>query len=384
MPEVRVLAVTVALAAVAMGQVVRPDGKALKPAEVDAAVHSLAQKAHVTGVGIALFHRGKIEYLKAYGERDTQKRLPLTEDSVMTAASLSKAAFATVVMRLVEQRKLDLDKGIGEYLPKPLPEYPKYVDLAGDERWRKLTLRILLSHRSGFANWRAFEEDRKLRIHFEPGTRYAYSGEGIALAQMVVETATGEPLQKLMEEELFGPVGMTRTSMVWEQRFEEDHANRYDEDGKLLERDHRQRADAAGSMQTTLRDYAAFLSRLMTDKVLRAETKTTMFTPQVAIHSERQFPSLSAATTHAYDAIRLSYGLGWGVYSSPYGPAFFKEGHDDGWRHLALCFSEGGDGILIMTNSSNGEGIFQPVIEALLGETRFPYGWEPYFRYDRR
>ena len=99
----------------------------------------------------------------------------------MAAASLSKAASATVVMRLVESGVLDLDKPIQQYLPKPLPEYPKYADLQGDDRYNKLTLRILLSHTSGFPNWRWLEDDHKLRIHFEPGTRYAYSGEGFEL-----------------------------------------------------------------------------------------------------------------------------------------------------------------------------------------------------------
>src|SRR6185312_17072903 len=112
----------------------------------------------------------------------------------MTSASLSKAAFATVVMRLVQQRKLDLDKPVYQYLPNPLPEYPSYADLSGDPRYKKITLRMLLSHTTGFANWRAFEDDHKLKIHFEPGTRYAYSGEGIELGQLVVETVTHETL----------------------------------------------------------------------------------------------------------------------------------------------------------------------------------------------
>ena len=73
---------------------------------------------------------------------------------------------------------LDLDLPIQQYLPKPLPEYEKYADLQGDDRYKKLTLRILLSHTSGFPNFRWFEDDKKLKIHFEPGTRYAYSGEG--------------------------------------------------------------------------------------------------------------------------------------------------------------------------------------------------------------
>ena len=212
----------------------RLDGSTIAPQQVDATVNQLLEAAHVTGAGIAIFEDDRIAYLKAYGLRDTEKQLPLTPDSVMTSASLSKAAFATVVLRLVQQRKLELDKPIYEYLPKPLPEYPRYADLKGDERYRKITLRMLLSHTSGFPNWRAFEDDGKLKIYFEPGSRYAYSGEGIDLAQLVVETVTDEPLTKLMERELFSPLGMTRTSMVWEPRFESDFANGYDEYGRSL------------------------------------------------------------------------------------------------------------------------------------------------------
>src|SRR4029077_10939715 len=90
------------------------------------------------------------------------------------------------------------------------------------------------SHTSGFANLRWLEEDRKLKIHFEPGTRYAYSGEGLLLLQLVVETITGEPLEALMQEHVFRPLEMTRTSMVWQDRFNGDYANGYDEYGRSL------------------------------------------------------------------------------------------------------------------------------------------------------
>jgi len=362
---------------------IRPDGSTISTAQVDQTVNQLIQSAHVTGAGIAVFHHRKIVYLKAYGLRDTEKNLPFTSDSVMTSASLSKAAFATLVMGLVQEHILDLDKPIYQYLPKPLPGYPQYADLQGDDRYKRLTLRILLSHTSGFPNWRAFEDDRKLRIHFEPGTRYAYSGEGIVLAQLVVETVTGKSLQTLMDEKLFRPLGMTRTSMVWEPGFESDFANGYDEYSRSLGPEKRTQANAAGSMQTTLRDYATFLTALLNSKPLGIRTTGLFFNREIAIHSAHQFPSLNEETSSANDGIRLSYGLGWGLYSSPYGKAFFKEGHDEGWRHLALCFREPGDGILILTNSSNGEGIFKPLIDAVLGHTTFPFEWENYTPYDQ-
>jgi CubicO group peptidase (beta-lactamase class C family) len=362
-------------------QITRLDGSTITHQQADATINHLLEAAHVTGAGIAVLEGRRIAYLKAYGLRDTEKRLPLTPDSVMTSASLSKAAFATVVMRLVQQRKLDLDKPVYQYLPKPLPEYSQYADLGGDARYKRITLRMLLSHTAGFPNWRAFEDEHKLTIHFEPGTRYAYSGEGIELAQLVVEMVMHESLTTLMSRELFAPVGMPRTSMVWEPRFESDFANGYDEYGRSLGPEKRTRPHAAGSMQTTLDDYATFLSALMQGKMLDAKTSAEMLRPQIAIHSAHQFPSLTTETTTANDALHLSYGLGWGLYSSPYGRAFFKEGHDEGWRHLALCFDERGAGILIMTNSSNGEGIFKPLIDALLGPTHFPFEWEQYTPY---
>jgi CubicO group peptidase (beta-lactamase class C family) len=184
-----------------------------------------------------------------------------------------------------------------------------------------------------------------------------------------------------MEQELFGPLGMSRTSMVWEPRFESDFANGYDEYGRSLGPEKRTTPDAAGSMQTTLRDYATFLSALMRGKVLGAKMTAEMLRPQIAIHSAHEFPSLDTESTTANDSIHLSYGLGWGLYSSPYGRAFFKEGHDEGWRHLAFCFDEMGTGILVMTNSSNGEGIFKPLLDALLGPTHFPFEWERYTPY---
>jgi CubicO group peptidase (beta-lactamase class C family) len=386
MPRLR-LAVTLTLllgpffAIAQQPSVKRLDGAQITPTQIDATVTRLMEAAHVTGVGLAIFHDGQIAYLKAYGLRDVEKNLPLTPNSVMTSASLSKSAFATMTMLLVQQGKLDLDKPIAQYLPKPLPEYPAYADLQCDDRWKKLTLRILFSHTSGFPNYRAFEDDRKLKIHFEPGTRYAYSGEGINLAQFVVESVTGKSLTALMEENLYRPLNMQNTSMIWEPRFESDFANGYDEYGRSLGPERRPIPNAAGSMQTTLHDYSALLSAILQRKYLSTASNERMLSAQITIHSAHQFPSLAKATTTANDGIRLRYGIGWGLYTSPYGEAFFKEGHDEGWRHLALCFNNG-SGVLIMTNSSNGEGIFKPLIESLLGATSFPFEWENYTPYN--
>jgi CubicO group peptidase (beta-lactamase class C family) len=267
-------------------------------------------------------------------------------------------------------------------LPKPLPDYASYRDLANDPRYKKITPRMLLSHTSGFPNLRWLNDDRKLNINFEPGSRYAYSGEGMQLLQFVVETVTKKPLQDLMQTRVFQPLGMSRTSMVSEERFENDYASGYDEWGRSLGRQQRKTADAAGSMQTTLRDFTAFVQAVMEGKGLSKATRALMLRPQIQIASKRQFPTLATATTDANKGIQLSYGLGWGLYWSPYGEAFFKEGHDEGFRNYTVVFDRPKDGIVIMTNSSNGESIFKELLETLLRNTFTPIEWEGYTPYN--
>jgi CubicO group peptidase (beta-lactamase class C family) len=354
----------------------RLDGSRITPAEIDRTVAHWMAAGRVTGAGIAIFNGGKIAYLKSYGERDTENHLPLTPDSIMTCASLSKPAFAVLVMELVHRGVIDLDKPVYEYLPKPLPEYPDYSDLAGDERYKLLTLRMLLDHTTGFPNLRRFMPDKKLKFYYPPGSRFTYSAEGILLGQMVVETLTGKPLNELMREFIYDPLGMTRTSMVWESRFEDNFANAYDEDGRALGPERRQEANAAGGMQSTLRDYARLVQAVLSGKIPPKKERNMMLSPQIRIHLKHEFPSLAEETTTENDAIRLSYGLGWGLYWSPYGEAFFKEGHDEGWRHYVVCFDKPKTGVLIMTNSSNGEDLYSGLLENLIRDTFTPLEWE--------
>jgi CubicO group peptidase (beta-lactamase class C family) len=302
----------------------RLDGSTIMAAEIDRTVQRLMQAARVPGLALAILNNRKVVYLKAYGERDVEKHLPLTRDSVMNAASYTKSTFAYAVMQLVEEGVLSLDRPVQDYLPKPLPEYADYTDLAGDERYRQITLRMLLSHTVGFHNLRILNKGR-ITLNFDPGSRYAYSGEGIRLMQFLVETVTQQPMQELMRERVYRRFRMQRTSMTWEPRFESDYANGYNENGRSLGPQRRTRADAAGSMQTTLADFARFITGVAQGQGLKRETRTAMLSPQIRIHTRRQFPSLNTELTDRNDAIRLSYGLGWGLFWTPVGQAFFKE-----------------------------------------------------------
>jgi hypothetical protein len=263
-------------------------------------------------------------------------------------------------------------------------EIPRtYRDLTGDERYKKITARMLLSHTAGFPNWRAFTKDRKLRIYFEPGTRFAYSGEGIDLLQFVVETVTHKPLEELMQQYVFQPLVMTRSKMVWQPQFESDFANGYDEYGRSLGPERRKTADAAGSMQTTIADFTKLVQAVLDGKGLSKQSRADMLKTQIQITSKHEFPSLENATTDANQKIKLSYGLGWGLYWTPDGEAFFKEGHDEGWRNYTVSFMRPKLGIVIMTNSSNGEGVFEYLLERIQANWFTPIEWEGYTPYDK-
>jgi len=358
----------------------RLDGSTITAAEIDATVNRAMQAAKVTGIGLTILNDGKVVYLQGYGQRDVSNAKPLTTDSIMSAASFTKVAFAYLVMQLVQDGVIELDKPAYQYLSKPLPDYREYKDLAGDDRWKKITPRMLLSHTSGFPNWRRFTPDQKLHINFEPGSRYAYSGEGIALLQLVVESATQKSLEDLMQEKVFKPLNMTRTSMTWHLNYEENHAEGYDENGKSLGPQRRLIADAAGSMKTSPRDFALFLQAVAHGQQLSEDTLNLMLTPQVRIKSKHQFPTLAEGIANENDAIELSYALGWGLYTSPYGEAFFKEGHDDGWRNYCVYFREPKMGVVIMTNSSNGENIYDELLQKLQKNNFTPLEWEGFPR----
>src|ERR1051326_2167114 len=130
------------LALLATAALVAINGRPIPPARADATIVRLMKAAEVTGTGIAMFSGGRVVYLRAYGHRDVDRKLPLTPDTVMTAASFTKVAFAYLCMRLVDPHRLDLDRPVVAYLPKPLPEYPEYADLASDRRYERITARM--------------------------------------------------------------------------------------------------------------------------------------------------------------------------------------------------------------------------------------------------
>jgi CubicO group peptidase (beta-lactamase class C family) len=354
----------------------RLDGSALTPRQIDAEVEALMAKGLVPGMALALIENGQPVYVKAYGLRSVEKKEPLAIDTVMYGASLTKLAFAYMTMQLVDEKMIDLDRPITTYLKKPLPEYPKYADLANDARWKALTPRMLLDHTPGFPNFRFVNADEKLDFKFDPGTRYAYSGEGINLMQFVLEEGLGLDVGKEMQKRVFDRFGMTRTSMTWRDDFAPNLANGYDADGKLEGHHQRGSVRAAGSMDTTIADYVKFLAGFMRGEGLSAAARAEMLRPQIAITSPHQFPTLETAVEPANRKIDLSSGLGSVLFKGPHGPAFYKGGHDDWTDNLAVCVEAKKRCILLLSNSVRAETVYPALVESLFGDTGLPWSWE--------
>ncbi|MCL4213024.1 MAG: beta-lactamase family protein [Gemmatimonadales bacterium] len=344
-------------------------------ASVDSTTRALMQRGQVQGLALAIIDGGAVAQVAAYGIRNAA-RDPLTPQTIMYGASLTKTAFAHLVLQLVDEGRLDLDAPIAELLPRPLPEYDDYHDLAGDDRWKALTMRILLTHTTGFANFRWLEDDGKLRFHHAPGSRYGYSGEGFYIAQLVLEEALGLDVGHEMQARVFDRFGMTRTSMQWRPDFRENLADGFKEDGTTEPHDERSSVSAAGSMDTDIEDQARLWAGIVRGDGISASARAELVRPQHAITSAHQFPTLTAADEPANKAIGLSAGLGLVTIQGASGTLWFKGGHNPWTGNMLICLEAQKRCLVLLSNDVRAERIFPELARAILGETAMPWRWE--------
>jgi CubicO group peptidase (beta-lactamase class C family) len=191
----------------------RLDGSSISITDADAFAKKILAARHVAGAQIAVLNNGRLVWSAAYGLRHKEPDLPMDRDTTSWAASITKSVFATYVMQLVERGEFNLDQPVASQLAKPLNAYEPYRDTAAeivkDPAWPTVTPRMLLSHSSGLANFAFIEPDKKMHLRFKPGTQFLYSGEGINLVQFLIEQKKQKPLDQLMQDAIFTPLGMT-------------------------------------------------------------------------------------------------------------------------------------------------------------------------------
>jgi CubicO group peptidase (beta-lactamase class C family) len=369
---------------VAMASPDLPSGAAIDPE-----IGKLMQRTHAQGLAIAVIDRGQFGFVDAYGIRNAQGDR-LTTDTVMYGASLTKTVFAYIVMQLVDQGRLKLDTPLADDLDQPLPSYPPdakfpdkygpYKDLADDPRWRRITPRMCLTHSTGFDNFWFIEPDQKLHIHFEPGTRFSYSGEGMILLQFVIEHGRAAQGLGLDVGDLaradFDRLGMTRTRLTWRNGEDGNVADGWNDRGEPRPHDKRSKVRMAGSMNTTISDLSKFAAALVRGDGLSASSRAEITRPSLHITTASLFPDFGAELPPDRQRKDLGAGLGVVVFDGPQGHGFYKGGHDGQTANTLVCIDAGQRCVVILSNDVRSEAGFARLVRFILGDTGVPYEWE--------
>ena len=348
---------------------------------LDTRIEELMAANDVKGMAIAIIDGDEIRHVRAFGHANVEKQAPLETDTIMYAASITKAAFTYMVLQLVDEGRIGLDTPISEYLAKPLPEYSNddwdWSSLEGDEDWRLLTPRMLLNHSSGLANLRWLEPDHDMSFHFTPGTAYAYSGEGFYLLQFVLEERLGLTVKDEMQRRIFDRFGMPDTSMQWREDFASHLADGYKFDGSFVEHDARSNVSASGSMDTTIADQARMWRGMLMGEGLSPEMRAEWTRPEVPISTKSKFPTIEVLDT--YDPIgpevHLAGGLGVDTWEGPSGRFFAKGGHNEWTGNIAQCDEANKRCFVLLGNDVRAELIYPAIVTMVLGDNRYPWAW---------
>jgi CubicO group peptidase (beta-lactamase class C family) len=308
-------------------------------------------------MAVVLIRDGAVAWQRAFGVASAGTGRSVDEATVFEAQSMSKPVFAYMVVKLAEAGTLDLDT--------PLTTYARERILPNDPRLDRITARHVLSHTSGLQNWRSATEP--LSIHFAPGERWLYSGEGYAYLQSVVTALVGHPrsepcsqyegdvtvcatdIDEVMRTRLLDPFGMHSSGYVWDAAWEPRVAMPHDARGQVLRKRHPTATDAAryassGGLHATAADYATFLLEVINPKPpdayrLRPASRATMLTPAVTVPD---------------DPGRTSWALGWQVFPTRAGDVIAHGGDGLGFHSFAGGSVSAGSGFVVMTNGDNG------------------------------
>jgi len=191
------------------------------PAAFESEIVQWMGVAPVPGAIIGVVRNGGPAWLRPLGVRHIETNDPVTRDTIFQAASLSKQVTAYAAFALRDAGKLDFDRTL-----------VSYVDDLADERARKVTVRQVLSHSSGFPNWRSGAV-KQLVPEFEPGSKFQYSGEGFFYLQRVLEYVTGLGFCDVIDRQVFQPLGMTSSSMIWRPELANRYALPHDRRGEV-------------------------------------------------------------------------------------------------------------------------------------------------------
>lgn len=303
--------------------------------EFESRVTQAMVREGVPGASIALIANAASVWTTELGFRSAETRKPVTADAEFAACSLSKPVAAYAALRLCERGSLALDTPLQAYLPRPFS--------SDDPRLAVVTLRMVLSHVSGLSH------SLTPRMALSPGKRFSYSAGGFAYLQQVIESVTQLPFERFMDDEILRPLGMGSSSFGFPEEASAVAVG-HDQNQRPLERTV-QRVSAGGTLRTTARDYATFMMHAMAEARRPESGVREMFRAQVEVEAS------------------VSWGLGWGLQRIGKDQVYWHWGDDGGYRHFAVGCLKQETGMVILTNSKNGDRIFEDVLSATAGDS---------------
>jgi len=323
-------------------------------------IPDLMQKGDVPGLSIAYIHNGRLSWTGAFGYANTETKQPVSDRTLFEAASLSKPVFSYGVLRLVDKGLLNLDTPLNRYLGN------NYDVAPGDDRINLITARRVLSHTSGFPNWRP-QNSKTLPIDFTPGEKFSYSGEGMVYLSKVVEKITGMPLENYMQQEVLRPLGMTSSSYIWQNRDDSLKSYKHDDFGHPSGRWQPKEPNAAASLATTATDYARFLTAMLKGKGLKKTTWQQMFTPQIRVNEK--YPE-------------VAWGLGWGLETMNDGVWFWHWGDNGDTKAYVTANLSTKDAVVYFANGATGLSIAREILGDAVSGTHPALAHLGYERYN--
>lgn len=336
----------------------------------DRLLPAVLEASGVRAAAVGLITDGEITALRGYGFADLQTRRPVTPETVFNVGSISKVATAWAAMRLVADGRLDLDRPVAGYLETwPLP--PSEFDE------EKITLRQLLSHTAGLSLAAVPEyeaEDRVPalvdalgdthngpRIISAPGTEWSYSGGGYMLVQLVIEKVTGQAFETYVREAVFEPLGMETSAFAWTPALRADAATPYD-DGEPVPY-FRYAGQAAASLNATVADLARLAVAGLDSEATASRRGRAVLPPEAIDLMQAPAP----ATEQQYG---VHSGLGyqiWGLHDrwavdDVHPRMVGHAGQNTGWSATLWVVPETGDGLVVLTDASNGRELWKWVL----------------------
>lgn len=300
-------------------------------------IEKLMLEKNVPALGIGIIEDGVLRQVKVYGE--LKKNTPAPYNAIFNIASLTKPITTLLTLRLVSNGDWDLDEPLYHYWVDP--------DVKNDPLHKKLTTRHVLTHQTGFDNWRWMNKLQKLTFNFEPGTKCKYSGEGFEYLRIAIEQKFNKPFEELVDSIIFKPYGMNDSRFLWDEdmdksRYAEEH-NKEGEPYNLRKRI--KNALASDDVLTTIEDYGLFAVNVLKGTGLSEEIYKDMVRPQAFVREN------------------VAYGLGWYIKqdfcNGEY--ALTHTGGDPGVATKVILLPESKRGIIIFTNGDNGFDIIEKV-----------------------